>query len=597
MLKRIRFRDLATQQKFLVVLVVFMLTPYLTISAITYVQLRGNTLQDAYDRQSQTLDLANRLVDLQLQEYERVMQSLYGYQALLPLISQPDEDIRALHYERVTNTIRSIYARTDFVSSVYIFGVQGADYFVDSHSTGAYIDCYQANPQWEQAILNARRGITWIPSFYIENKTNKEPVGPVFSSAMRIHDVVNSLDLCGVCVLNLETALFDTLFTDIRLEDSTLLFITDLQGNIVWGNGRIQATETLPAPLFDTITANQDSFVEASFADTGYVISSKRSAYNDWLYISMTPRQMVLRSQEWVVSLVFTQAAIMLLLIAVGAALIKRHVTNPLEKITVLMGLDRQERAALAGQVPDDRNDEVGRLYRSFNRLDQRVSELLRESLDAEKKANDYRIKILQAQINPHFIYNTLDMIRWMALEEGAEEIGAMIFSLSNILRYSISKKSDIVTLGEEFDCLRNYLTIYGARYENMFRTDWSVQEEILAYRTFRMLLQPLLENVMVHGFKDCVQDGLIKISGRLENGNAVVKIIDNGVGMSAERIFYALSQDSEGIGLSNINERLMLLYGKEYALQIHSEIGKGTAIKIVIPPNILGEANECLRY
>lgn len=232
-----------------------------------------------------------------------------------------------------------------------------------------------------------------------------------------------------------------------------------------------------------------------------------------------------------------------------------------------------------------NQKDEVGSLYRSFNERNQRIQNLIEKNNEANKKEKEYHIQALNAQINPHFMYNTLDTINWMAKDLKAKDISKMITSLSRILRYSISKKEDIVTLDEEINCIKNYLNIYEERYEKAFTSEFYINPEILEYKTFKLLLQPLVENSLIHGFSRQMKGGNIIIRGDMKGENGVLRIIDNGEGMTKERIFYVLSQDSDRIGLSNINQRLKLLYGAEYGMTIESTPGEGTMIILVFPP------------
>ena len=219
--------------------------------------------------------------------------------------------------------------------------------------------------------------------------------------------------------------------------------------------------------------------------------------------------------------------------------------------------------------------------------MNSRILNLIDKNNEANKKEKEYHIQALNAQINPHFMYNTLDTINWMAKDLKAKDISKMITSLSRILRYSISKKEDIVTLQEEINCIKNYLNIYEERYEKAFTSEFQIDDDILEYKTFKMLLQPLVENCLTHGFSREMKGGHIRIAGKKEGEDAVLRIIDNGEGMTRERIFYVLSQDSDRIGLSNINQRLKLLYGEKYGLVIESTPGEGTEIIIHFPPGV----------
>ena len=571
-------------------LLVFMILPFLVISLYLYVHLRSNMLQEEYDRQSQNLNMINRIVDLQLREYERALQSLYNNLDILSIIVKPRSQIKTLDYEQVTSVLRNMNSGIEYIDSAYIFGANGAVFYHDNYSGGMYAAEFKKHPEWEENIVNPTHSLTWIPSFYFGSKNIWLDPKPAFSCGMRLHDVVNTLNYCGICVINIDTGIFSHLFKDIRLEGDTIMIITDAQGQIVWSTYEKLTAEALPAAIFAPMVKNPSSFVELPFLGSDYIVTSKRSTRNDWYYISLTPRQQVLRSSQWATTFVFTQVAIMLFFMTIGALLIRRYVTSPLQRITIIMGMDKDEREKMLRRIPDDREDEIGSLYRSFRQLEQRLTILISDIQTANAKENEYRAKALQAQINPHFIYNTLDTINWMVKDAGAGHVCPLILSLSNILRYSISKKSDIVTLEEELVCLQYYLNIYTERYENMFHVETDIDNAILPFRTFRLLLQPLVENVMIHAFKDRTEGGLLRITGKVVNGNAQIAISDNGVGMSEDRVLTILSHDSKSIGLNNINQRLILMYGREYHLKVQSAEGIGTTIYINIPPEFGSE-------
>ena len=241
------------------------------------------------------------------------------------------------------------------------------------------------------------------------------------------------------------------------------------------------------------------------------------------------------------------------------------------------------EKELLGRRLYIDQDDEIGKLYRSFNEMNQKIESYIEKNNEINKREKEYQIQALNAQINPHFIYNTLDTLHWMALDIPAPDICRMITSFSEILRYSISKKESIVTLKDELTCIRNYIDIYEERYEMHFGR-FVIDERVYPYKTFRMFLQPIIENCIVHGFAQDMEHAVIEVRAELESEEAVLKIIDNGVGISPERVAYVLSQNSDRVGLSNINQRLKLLYGEEYGLKIISQKGSGTTVVLRFP-------------
>ena len=212
---------------------------------------------------------------------------------------------------------------------------------------------------------------------------------------------------------------------------------------------------------------------------------------------------------------------------------------------------------------------------------------LINGMLKEQKKKTDMEFEILQAQINPHFLYNTLDSIRWLAVIQNVENISEMSSALINLLKYNISKKGTIVSLKEEIDGIKNYETIQKYRYGDTFCIEYNIQEETLDCKIIKFILQPLVENAIFHGINVSDSDAKIKITSEIQNNDLVIKVIDNGVGMNV------LNRDDNsikkkkmhtGIGLNNIEERIKLYFGEKYGIEIFSKIDVGTTVKITLP-------------
>ena len=194
-------------------------------------------------------------------------------------------------------------------------------------------------------------------------------------------------------------------------------------------------------------------------------------------------------------------------------------------------------------------------------------------------------MKALQAQINPHFLYNSLSLINWMALESDQEEISKITLSLSMFYRTALNKGKNILKVRDEIKNMRSYLDIQLMMHDYEFDVDIQIDEDILDYNILNLILQPLIENAIDHGI-DLKTDGrgCIKITGEKQNDQIALIVSDNGVGMSKEQAESILSNKSNGYGVKNVNERIKLYYGEQYHLKIESEIGIGTKVEITIP-------------
>lgn len=252
------------------------------------------------------------------------------------------------------------------------------------------------------------------------------------------------------------------------------------------------------------------------------------------------------------------------------------------------------EKNHFRSQIPLQSTDEVGELTVTFNMMVARIHNLIHSVYKAGMKEKEANFNALQSQINPHFLYNTLDTINAMALVAENEEISRMVVALGEMFKYATQQKEKLVTVGEELAHLQNYITIQNCRYGDRISFYIDIPDEIQQYSMIRLILQPLVENAVRHGLEHLPEGGAVWISGSLENETIRLTIRDNGKGIPAEKLrsiqAKLLNDDYEdgsgkaSIGLSNVNERVKLYFGEKYGVFIDSQFGNGTVVTIVIP-------------
>ena len=205
----------------------------------------------------------------------------------------------------------------------------------------------------------------------------------------------------------------------------------------------------------------------------------------------------------------------------------------------------------------------------------------------------------LQSQINPHFLYNTLDIIVWMIENENSDKAVNIVTALAKFFRISLSKGKNIITVKDEVEHVRNYLMIQNMRFKNRFEYSIDVDEKVLSYSSLKLMLQPLVENAIYHGMEFMDGDGEIDVKVFKEDNSLYFTITDNGLGMSEDMVETLLSKDfvpskkGSGIGVKNVNERIKLYFGSEYGLKVESEPDEGTKITIHLPAVVYGENDE----
>lgn len=270
-----------------------------------------------------------------------------------------------------------------------------------------------------------------------------------------------------------------------------------------------------------------------------------------------------------------------------GAFFISSQITRRITNLSVAM--DHVQEGNFSTRLSVQGNDEIAELSHHFNSMLKDLRRLMNEVVETQKEKRKRELEILQAQINPHFIYNTLDTLQWKALEYGASDLSELILSLSSFFRVSLSKGKEMIPLREEIKHVRSYLDIQKARYEEILTYEIQVEESLDDVFLPKILLQPLVENAIYHGIKPKLAQGKISILAQLEGEDLLLTVQDNGVGMTDEQV-NQLEEAFEGkrapvsYGLHNVHQRIRLTYGNPYGLHVESCLQDGTTVTIRLP-------------
>lgn len=307
----------------------------------------------------------------------------------------------------------------------------------------------------------------------------------------------------------------------------------------------------------------------------------------DWKLISLQPMSDLLREITLIKWLIVLIIGACILLALPFSGLVSDRLLRPLYKLQSLM--HKVEHNDVLDVRFDSRyQDEVTQVGQSFNRMITRLDELIQEVKVSEQEKRKSENKALQAQIDPHFLYNTLNTILWKSETAEHQDVRDMIMSLSRLFQLGLNNGQEMTTLEKELEHVRQYLSIQQKCYEGLFTYEIEVTDQTLLYLPMvKILLQPLVENSILHGFKDREKDGLIQITVSKEQGRLNLKVEDNGSGMDVTEISRCLNQENGGktsYALSNIHNRLLLYYGPEASMQMHSIPDVLTSVSLVIP-------------
>ncbi|MDO5299366.1 MAG: sensor histidine kinase [Clostridia bacterium] len=318
--------------------------------------------------------------------------------------------------------------------------------------------------------------------------------------------------------------------------------------------------------------------------ESAFVYTALREEVSGFTLLLAQPRVF---SEEMTGMLAFIGAMMAVLSLALclwGALVLSRYLSRPVREMTAAM--EQVERGELSVRLAPRENDELGVLATGFNRMVEEYEQNLRRTVERQKELNDTRIRMMQAQLNPHFLYNTLDSMKWMGVTHGVPQVAALAEDLAGILRTSISGE-EFVTLGCELELLERYIDIQLIRFEDRFACEIEVDDALMRCMVPKMVLQPIVENAVIHGVRD-MDDGYIKIWAERCGGDLCLYVQDNGRGMDSEQdgaLGDGVSgRPGEHLGMYNVNSILRLHFGGAYGLSVRSRPGEGCLVMVRMP-------------
>ena len=288
-----------------------------------------------------------------------------------------------------------------------------------------------------------------------------------------------------------------------------------------------------------------------------------------------------------------SRAAVIFIALALSLSILfSRIITMPMKKLVRAMQ-EFENKAEVYDYKPVNGVQEVQNLSESFAHMVKMIQELMNRVKMEEISLRKTELKALQAQINPHFLYNTLDSIQWMCERGNNSDAVKMVSALAKLFRISISRGRELIPISDEINHAKSYLLIQSYRYKNQFTYEFDIEESITGYYCNKITLQPLIENAIYHGINRMVDEGLIRITAKAEGDDIVFTVSDNGAGMTSEQCQGILKKersDSSGIGIKNVNDRIKIFFGESYGIRIDTELDMGTTIRIRFPKIREGE-------
>lgn len=359
--------------------------------------------------------------------------------------------------------------------------------------------------------------------------------------------------------------------------------LLDPQGKVVAGSEPGTAAQTNREAWLDELQQENSGARRMKLNGEVFIVCFDRSEVTGWLSVVWMPEAGLVSSFVPVIRTSLTVLAVIMGIVAMSFAFFMAgKITKPIKRLLSAMRSvaegDFQTRVEVVG------HDEFGILTQRFNRMNDRIHLLVTENYEIRLKEKEAEIQALNMQMHPHFLYNTLNVMNWTAIENDQQELSRMLVCLSSMLHYTSRKTWAAVPLSEEMNWMENYFYIMSIRFEDKFTVEYAMDPSLMETEVPRLLFQPFVENAILHGFDQTGSGGIIRIRGWLEGAARYFEVEDNGRGMSRETVDAILHQKSASVGIKNTIERIQMTYGSEYGISILSSPGLGTRVRITLP-------------
>lgn len=516
--------------------------------------------------------------------------------SIIPDEAQTDPSANTYANTTAENTVidkllKRILLFNDNIHSVFLFNNFGQyDYRMEQYSLRGKLDCY--GEEWFQKCLTLKgKAYFFIGKEFRDKLRNLADKEYHFSIARAVMDT-QSVKPLGVICINIDKSFFRDICRDIMTIPGERVLILDEADRIVYDTEEENILKLVEQSGFNmpelTRSENKSSI---QINGEKFLIDTVNSVSESLKLVRIIPEDKLFVNLK-----IMQQQFLLLILISVFLSLLLSiyltyGITKPMKRLISTMRV--VEKGDLSIRFSVRQKDEIGLLGRSFNKMIRKIEKLINIVYISQIRKKEAELDALQTQINPHFIYNTLESIRMMAELNDDAETSRMTFMLARLLRYSISTKKQKVTVKQEVEHLNNYLELQNMRFEDKFQLVVDLDEELYHAGIIKLVFQPVVENAIVHGFEGIEGKGVIRISGRHEEGRIVLCIEDNGKGIPAEQLeelnrkindFSQNDGEKGSIGLKNVNERIQLHYGESFGIRLCSEPDKGTVVILEFP-------------
>jgi len=593
-------RKMNLQNKLMVIFSIAFVVPFIVFGFLSYLNIQNTLQKKTLISNSDIIKHMQISIDVYFEDIEKIAENIIKDKSFNSGIGKQEEDYKdKIKYitsnEELFGKLSNILIQKKEVMSVYLYTRSNISYFVNFEDT---IDQKYTpkNEQWFIQAIEEGEGPTILAPF-IDLQTNRKSlkVIPVIYPIKGFSKAggVQSSNI-GIMQLNVNFNILRD-FCSINDNEEKDIYVVDKYGDTIYSNKGDAVKTHIKDTIWNTVQQNGEGNFVVNTNGNQNGISYKTSEYTGWTIIMVANNHQLIKDMTYIKMYTIIFIIVILFLFLFLSIFISRSISRPIKLLEDIVTQIETKQFEVPLQI--EKKEHIGLLSDHFNKLVDAINNMLMKINYHHQKEKEQEYKILEAQINPHFIYNSLNAIRWMATMQHANEIANLIISLINLLKSSIKLGQTFISIEEEINQIRDYISLQQLRYYDSFTVEFHMDEEVKSYKTIKFVLQPIVENAIFHGLDHEKMNGKIEISIAKFDDFIEYCVKDNGKGMDKDTQKKLLDKcvkekGFNGIGINNVNERIKNYFGTDYGINIQSEIGEGTSVSIIIPC-ILYEGEE----
>lgn len=599
-------------------LMAFMLMSVLPLVAVafsSYLTIRSEMIAQTRDNLSENIRKSNIIIDTRLSVFDNASEMMNIDRQLYDIFSTIDreDELSIIRANRLIQKILIQYVSwqdgkysAHLVTSYFRFGEENKNFYPPGSFEGSPIDI---------AAKEGKGAMVWVPTYDYLDMFGIEGLRDIpvdyhrlFSSArqMNLSTIVNgsvrkmpSNIEQPVLVINFTEDYLISLLQEYSSPDNldaASFAVMTTGGHIVCAseekNGISLRGDT--SWLAQIPAGKKNGSLLATVDGQEMVIAYTVSDLTGWVAAIALPSRSFLNAVTGRVMAITIPTAILLALMSFGlSSVIARRFSQKV--LRTLKTIEEVGEANFDAQIQYDPQDEFAFYYSRVNQMGANIKNLIHENYEVRLRQKDVEIMALNIQLDPHFLYNTLNIINWTALDEDAERTSEIIVALSRMLQYTSDNSAETTVLADDLEWIRQYVSIMALRYEDKFTVEYDIPQCMMEMRVPKLFLQPIVENAIIHAFKDMQTGGRLVISGMRFEDEALFSVEDNGTGMSPAQVQATMEYERSSIGIRNTDRRIKVLYGQRYGVGIYSEEGTGTIVTVSLPNTGLADEPTAL--